>query len=77
MVETDSPDLRTLSAMLKLRAGEIAVTLADAAVQIHGGAGYCRGVLAERLLRDARLAPIGEGASELLLQVIGRAVRGR
>jgi len=49
----------------KLFATEAAVRCADRAVQIHGGAGYMAESRVERLYRDARLGPIGEGTSEI------------
>jgi acyl-CoA dehydrogenase len=44
----------------------------DRAVQVHGGAGYIRGVTVERLYRDARLFRIYEGTSEVQKLVIAR-----
>jgi acyl-CoA dehydrogenase len=41
-------------------------------VQIHGGAGYTRGVLVERLYRDARLYPIGGGTREIMNEIISK-----
>lgn len=68
-----------LSSVLKLRAADLAVDMADFALQLCGGAGYCKEYRAERLWRDARLAPIGEGSREWLATVVGRriAARGR
>src|SRR6185437_13042822 len=52
--------------------------VADRAVQIHGGAGYMRGVPVERLYRDARLFRIYEGTSQIQQLVIARQLtRGR
>ena len=44
----------------------------DQAVQIHGGAGYMRGVVVERLYRDARLYPIGGGTREIMNEIIAK-----
>lgn len=60
--------------LLKLKSGDVAVALADMALQLCGGAGYCCEYRAERLWRDARLAPIGEGARELLATNIGKSL---
>jgi acyl-CoA dehydrogenase len=44
----------------------------DQAVQIHGGYGYMRETLVERLNRDARLYPIGGGTREIMNEVIAK-----
>jgi hypothetical protein len=45
------------------------------AVQIWGGAGYCKPNVAERLYRDQRVLEIYEGTSEIQRLVLARAVR--
>ena len=45
---------------------------ADANVQIHGGNGYAAEYLASRLLVDARVLSIFEGANEIQAHVIAR-----
>jgi acyl-CoA dehydrogenase len=42
------------------------------ALQIHGGYGYCREYLIERLYRDSRLFSIGGGTYEIMNEVIGK-----
>lgn len=44
----------------------------DQAVQIHGGNGYMREYLVERLYRDARLYPIGGGTREIMNEIIAK-----
>jgi acyl-CoA dehydrogenase len=44
----------------------------DAAVQLHGGAGYLRETEVERHYRDARILGIGGGASEVLAELAAR-----
>ena len=42
------------------------------AVQIHGGYGYCREYLVERLYRDSRLFAIGGGTYEIMNEIISK-----
>jgi (2S)-methylsuccinyl-CoA dehydrogenase len=55
-----------------LLAARIAWSAADAAVQIHGGNGFALEFPVSRLLCDARVLSIFEGASEIQAQVIAR-----
>jgi alkylation response protein AidB-like acyl-CoA dehydrogenase len=61
-----------LASVAKTYACEMAVRVTDAAVQIHGGWGYTSDFVVERLYRDARLGPIGEGTSEIQRELIAR-----
>ncbi|MEO3754724.1 acyl-CoA dehydrogenase family protein [Streptomyces sp. B6B3] len=63
--------------MAKLRAGELAVTATEKAIQILGGAGYSREHPVERMYRDAKIYTIFEGTSEIQRLVIARAISGR
>ncbi len=65
------------SAMAKLYASEVSVRVANEAIQVHGGYGYCREYNVERMFRDAKLTTIGEGTSEIQRLVIARDVIGR
>jgi len=60
------------SAMAKVYASEVAVAVAEEAVQIHGGYGYTKDYPVERAWRDAKLCTIGEGTSEIQRMVIAR-----
>jgi len=62
------------SAMAKLYASEVAVEVADDAVQIFGGYGYIKDYPAEKYYRDAKLCTIGEGTSEIQKIVISRSL---
>lgn len=62
------------SAMAKLYASEIAVEVANEAVQIFGGYGYTKDFPVEKFYRDAKLCTIGEGTSEIQKLVISRAI---
>ncbi|WP_367042009.1 acyl-CoA dehydrogenase family protein [Streptomyces sp. Je 1-332] len=63
--------------MAKLRAGELAVSATEKAVQVLGGAGYSREHPVERMYRDAKIYTIFEGTSEIQRLVIARAISGR
>jgi (2S)-methylsuccinyl-CoA dehydrogenase len=58
--------------MAKLLAARVAWAAADNAVQIHGGNGFALEYQASRLLCDARILSIFEGAAEIQAQVIAR-----
>lgn len=62
--------------MAKLLAARTAWTAADNAVQIHGGNGYALEYPVSRVLCDARILNIFEGAAEIQAQVIGRGLLG-
>jgi acyl-CoA dehydrogenase len=61
-----------LAAMAKNVATDMCSFVCDQAVQIHGGYGYMRESLVERLCRDARLYPIGGGTREIMNEVIAK-----
>ncbi|MEV0004297.1 acyl-CoA dehydrogenase family protein [Micromonospora sp. NPDC050980] len=62
--------------MSKLKAGEVAVSVTDRAVQLLGGAGFLRDHPVERWYRDAKIYTIFEGTSEIQRLVISRAISG-
>lgn len=64
------------SAMAKYYASEVAVKVANDAVQIFGGYGYTKDFPVEKHYRDAKLCTIGEGTSEIQKLVIARDVLG-
>jgi acyl-CoA dehydrogenase len=63
------------AAMAKNAATDMCSQVCDQAVQIHGGAGYMRETVVERLYRDARLYPIGGGTREIMNEIIAKAER--
>jgi acyl-CoA dehydrogenase len=65
-------DIRLKSAIVKVFCTEAANRTADRALQIHGGAGYVRGMIAERVFRDLRVLRIYEGASEIQRNMIAK-----
>jgi (2S)-methylsuccinyl-CoA dehydrogenase len=58
--------------MAKLLAARVAWAAADNALQIHGGNGFAQEYVISRLLADARILDIFEGAGEIQAQVIAR-----
>jgi len=64
----------TESAMFKLFSSEMVCRCADRALQIHGGMGYMKDLVIERIYRDARLLRIVDGTSEIQRIVIARDV---
>lgn len=60
--------------MAKNLAAELAVDVTYEAVQLHGGMGYMRESLVERLSRDARLLPIGGGTQEIMKEIISKSL---
>jgi butyryl-CoA dehydrogenase len=62
------------AAMAKLFASEMAMKATTKAIQIHGGYGYMKEYLVERLFRDAKVTEIYEGTSEVQRMVIAAHV---
>jgi alkylation response protein AidB-like acyl-CoA dehydrogenase len=60
------------SSMAKLYSSEVAVRVANEAVQIHGGYGFIKDYPVEKFYRDSKLCTIGEGTSEIQRMVIAR-----
>jgi len=60
------------SSMAKLYTSEVAVKVANEALQIHGGYGFIKDYPAEKFYRDVKLCTIGEGTSEIQRMVIAR-----
>lgn len=63
-----------IAAMAKYYASEVAVKVANDAVQVFGGYGYTKDFPVEKHYRDAKLCTIGEGTSEIQKVVIAREV---
>lgn len=64
-------DRRIAPSVAKVFCTEMLGNVADLAVQIHGGSGYMKGVVVERIYRDARLLRLYEGTSEIQRLIIG------
>jgi alkylation response protein AidB-like acyl-CoA dehydrogenase len=64
--------LNTEGAIAKYTATEAGNRAADAAIQAHGGYGYTREYMVEKIRRDVRITTIYEGTSEIMEMTIGR-----
>ena len=71
---SNSKDANYHSAIAKFKASEVAVSVANDAVQIFGGYGYSKEYPVEKFYRDSKLSTIGEGTSEIQKLVISRAL---
>jgi acyl-CoA dehydrogenase len=67
-------DARERISMVKVYAGEMLGRVADRAVQVFGGMGYCRDLPIEKFYRDARIFRIFDGTSEIHRTVIARSM---
>jgi acyl-CoA dehydrogenase len=76
MGRNNRPFLAGEGSMAKLKAGEVAVSVTEKAVQILGGAGFLRDHPVERWYRDAKIYTIFEGTSEIQRMVVARAISG-
>ena len=64
----------TETSIAKLYATEAAVSCANTAIQVHGGAGYVDDHPVERYFRDARVTTLYEGTSQIQKLIIGRSL---
>ena len=71
---TNNERFSTEAACLKAYASKQAMISADSAIQIHGGNGYSKEFVPERLLRDAKILEIGEGTTEIQKMIIGNTM---
>jgi butyryl-CoA dehydrogenase len=60
------------AAMAKLFASEMAEKVCSDAIQIHGGYGFLKDFLVERIYRDVRVCKIYEGTSDIQKIIISR-----
>ena len=65
------------SAMAKMYASDIALEVTNDALQIHGGAGFMKGMEVERAYRDAKITTIYEGTNEIQRVVISSHLLGK
>ncbi len=67
-------DARAKISMVKVQASETLGRVADRAVQIFGGMGFCKDLPIERYFRDSRIYRIFDGASEIHRSVIAKTL---
>ncbi|WP_028653669.1 acyl-CoA dehydrogenase family protein [Nocardioides halotolerans] len=68
----DGENVIAEACLAKQTACDAATYVCDQAVQLHGGTGYLHGTEVERHYRDARILPIGGGATEVLTDLAAR-----
>ena len=71
-VTADAPDKSRFSAMAKRLATDNGSSIADRALQLHGGYGYLKDYPIERFWRDLRVHSILEGTNQVMRMIVGR-----
>ena len=71
-IDSGEPDLATEGAVAKYMATEAGNKAAEDAIQAHGGNGYTKEYMVEKIKRDVRITTIYEGTSEILEWTIAR-----
>lgn len=73
-LEAQGKDCVREISMAKVWACEVNVEVVNACLQLHGGSGFMRGMAIERMTRDARIQTIGGGATEVMLEEVGKRI---
>ncbi|MDO8716708.1 MAG: acyl-CoA dehydrogenase family protein [Dehalococcoidales bacterium] len=76
-VDSGAKQITEESAMAKVFSSDVAMEVTTNAVQVFGGAGYMRDYPVEKMMRDAKVTQIYEGANETLRGNIAGEVRKR
>ncbi|MBT8494852.1 MAG: acyl-CoA dehydrogenase, partial [Deltaproteobacteria bacterium] len=71
-IDRGEGSLNTEGAIAKYMASEAGNRAADAAIQAHGGYGYTKEYMVEKIKRDVRITTIYEGTSEIMEMTIAR-----
>ncbi|MDA1100019.1 MAG: acyl-CoA dehydrogenase family protein [Proteobacteria bacterium] len=71
-LDSEGQDCVAEVSMLKAMSAEVANRVLYDCVQFHGGMGYMRESTIERMSRDARILPIGGGATEVMLEEVAK-----
>jgi acyl-CoA dehydrogenase len=74
MARNGAPFEHAEGSMSKLKAGEVAVSVTEQAIQVLGGYGYIKDFPVEKWYRDAKIYTLFEGTSEIQRLVISRAL---
>ncbi len=75
-VDAKAPDAAMQCAMAKRYATDAGFTIANQALQLHGGYGYLHEYGIEKVVRDLRVHQILEGTNEIMRVIIGRELLG-
>lgn len=75
-LDARSPDASMQCAMAKRFATDAGFTVANQALQLHGGYGYLHDYGIEKVVRDLRVHQILEGTNEIMRVIIGRQLLG-
>jgi alkylation response protein AidB-like acyl-CoA dehydrogenase len=76
-LDAGDPDATRLCAMTKRVATDTGFTVANEALQLHGGYGYLADYGIEKIVRDLRVHQILEGTNEIMRVIIARGLVGR
>ena len=77
MVDSSTKRITEESAMAKVFASDVAMKVTTDAVQICGGTGYMKDFPVEKMMRDAKITQIYEGANQILRSAIAVELRKR
>lgn len=76
LYDSRDPYFLVMTHAAKLYSGPTAVEIARDAVQMHGGYGYSRESVVERIYRDAKVMEIGEGTNEVQQMILFKLLTG-
>ena len=71
-MDANKQDAAMQASMVKSYLPELLNKVLYKCVQFHGGMGYMRETPVERMARDARILPIGGGATEVMLKEVAK-----
>ena len=77
MGDSDAKRITEESAMAKVFASDVAMKVTTDALQVCGGTGYMKDYPVEKMMRDAKITQIYEGANQILRNAIAVELRKR